>query len=72
MTVTSTVPLVVAGGLVTISAMSLSTSRLVTGGAPPKVTSVAPVKPLPVTLTLTPPASRPLAGLRPSTTGTAG
>ena len=38
----------------------------------PKLTAVAPLKPLPTKLTLEPPAVRPLAGLIPVTTGAAG
>src|SRR5271157_5611783 len=63
-TVTSTVPLVVAAGLGTVSWVSLATVRFVVVTVP-KLTSVALVKPLPVTVTVSPPAIRPLAGLTP-------
>jgi hypothetical protein len=58
-TVTSTVPL--PGGVVAVIWVSEST---VSAGAPalPKSTAVAPVKPLPVIVTLSPPSALPLAG----------
>ena len=67
-TVTSTAPLAVAGGLVTVSWVSPATARFVAATVP-KRTPVALVKPLPVTVTGVSPASGPVAGLTPVTTG---
>ncbi len=39
-------------------------------GAPPKLTTVAPVKPVPVMTTMVPPDSGPLPGARPEIDGT--
>lgn len=57
-TVTSTVPL--PGGLVAV--ISVSECTVITALTLLKLTSVAPVKPLPVMVTLLPPAPVPLAG----------
>ena len=66
-TVTSTVP--VPDGEVTVSEVELSTVMEVPGFAVPKSTAVAPVKPVPVTVTDVPPAAGPLLGLTPVTVG---
>ena len=68
LTVTSTAPLALGGGLVTVSWVSLTTVRLVPG-TEPNMTDVAPVKPAPVTVTVSPPPAAPLIGLIPVTTG---
>lgn len=67
-TVTSTAPTLVAAGAVAVIEVSLFTVNddAATG---PKSTAVAPVNPLPVTVTVVPPASGPLDGLTPVTTG---
>lgn len=57
-TVTSTVPL--PGGLVAV--ISVSETTVIAAPEPPNSTFVAPVKPLPVMVTLSPPAPVPLAG----------
>jgi hypothetical protein len=67
-TVTSTCP--APAGDVTVICVSDVTLRLVPG-ADPKFTAVAPVKLLPLTVTLLPPATVPLVGLIPVTVGAA-
>ena len=67
-TVTSTVPLTLGAGLVTVIWLSLSTEKPL-AGTDPKPTAVAPVKPVPATVTLSPPPAAPLDGLTPVTTG---
>ncbi len=69
-TVTSTVPAVPAGAVAVI-AVSESTVKLA-AGAWPNETVVAPVKPVPVTVTAVPPAAGPESGERPVTVGGAG
>ena len=66
-TVTSTVP--VPDGEVTVSEVELSTVMALPGFAVPKSTAVAPVKPVPDTVTEVPPAADPLLGLTPVTVG---
>jgi hypothetical protein len=66
-TCTSTVP-AVSGGASTVSWLSLLTTT-VSAGTPPKVTSVASVKPLPLTMTVVPPPVEPEVVLRPVTVG---
>src|SRR5262245_32360733 len=61
----STVPL--PGGLVTV--IAVSEMAVIAALTPPKSTSVAPVKPLPLIVTLSPPAAAPLAGEIPVTCG---
>ena len=68
-TVTSTGPTLVAAGLVAVIWLSLFTVNA-DAGMDPKSTSVAPVKPEPVMVTLVPPASGPLVGLTAVTAGT--
>jgi hypothetical protein len=58
-------------GAVTVSEVELTTLMEVPGFAVPKSTAVAPVKPVPVTVTEVPPAAGPLAGLTPVTVGAA-
>jgi hypothetical protein len=66
-TVTSTVP--APEGALTVSEVELTTLMEVPGFADPKSTAVAPVKPVPVTVTEVPPAAGPLLGLTPVTVG---
>lgn len=68
-TVTSTGPTLAAAGLTAVMDVSLLTVNEA-AGVPPKLTAVAPVKLLPVIVTAVPPASGPLNGLTPVTTGT--
>ena len=56
-TVTSTAPLALGAGLVTVSWVSLTTFRFV-AAIDPKLTAVAPVNPVPVTVTVSPPLAR--------------
>ena len=65
-TITSTVPLL--AGLIAVIWVSLSTVKLV-AAVEPNETLVAPVKPLPVMVTLVPPFVDPLVGLTPVTVG---
>src|ERR1700712_1099364 len=65
-TVTSTT--LVPPGATTVSRVSLKRITVLPG-LPPKLTSVTPVKPLPVTVTTVPPAGGPLTGETPVTTG---
>ena len=65
-TVTSTVP--VPAGAVTVSEVALFTVTPVPAVAP-KSTAVAPVKPVPVSVTEVPPATGPLFGLTAVTVG---
>jgi NADPH:quinone reductase-like Zn-dependent oxidoreductase len=62
----STVP--VPAGEVAVIWVSLATVTAV-AAVVPKFTAVAPVNPLPVTVTLSPPAAAPLVGLSPVTVG---
>ncbi len=55
-------------GVVTVIVVS-STTVTFAPGVPPKVTPVAPVKPLPVMVTAVPPVSGPLAGVTEVMTG---
>ena len=66
-TLTFTVP--VPGGEVTVSEVALVTSIEVPGFDAPKSTAVAPVKPVPVTVTEVPPAVGPPEGLTAVTVG---
>ena len=59
--VTTTLTLPVPGGVVAVIAVPLITTRLV-AATPPKVTSVAPVKPVPVMVTEVPPLEVPDIG----------
>ena len=68
-TVTSTVP-AEPGGEVVVIVLALTTVNGV-AGVTPKVTAVAPVKPVPVIVTEVPPASGPAAGEMPLTVGAA-
>jgi hypothetical protein len=68
-TVTSTVP-AACGGEVTVIDVSELTVKLVAGTLP-KFTAVAPVKPVPVTVTVVPPPVVPELGLTPVTDGAA-
>ena len=65
-TVTSTTPL--PAGLSAVIVVLLTTVTFVAAVAP-KSTTVGPVKPVPVIITNVPPASGPLVGLTPVTTG---
>ena len=65
-TVMSTIP--VPAGLVVAICVSDVTVKLVEA-APPNFTALAPVKPLPLTVTAVPPAAVPLAGEMPLTVG---
>ncbi len=65
-TVTSTVP--VPDGAVTVRVVALVTVTVVPAVAP-KWTAVAPVKPVPLTVTVLPPAGAPLVGLTEVTVG---
>ncbi len=65
-TVTSTVP--VPAGEVTVRLVALTTVSVVPAVAP-KSTLVAPVKPVPLTVTKVPPAACPLVGLTLVTVG---
>jgi hypothetical protein len=56
------------GGATAVMLVSLVTVKLA-AGTPPKVTAVAPVKPLPVSVTGVPPLLLPLAGLTAVTVG---
>ena len=55
-------------GEVAVIWVSLTTVKLL-AGVPPKETSVAPVKPEPVIVTVAPPATDPLVGAMPVTPG---
>ena len=76
-TVTSTIPapvppavlpaVLALGGLVTV--ICVAESAVIVPGAPPKRTTVAPPRPVPVMVTVLPPAVLPLAGDTPVTTG---
>ena len=68
-TVTLTVPL--PEGLVAVICVSLSTVKLL-AAFEPKETLVVRIKPVPVIVTLVPPAAGPLVGLMPDTFGPAG
>ena len=68
-TVTSTMP--VPAGEVAVIDVSLATVRLV-AAVVPKSTAVAPVNPVPVTVTDVPPAVDPEVGLTPVTVGPEG
>ena len=57
-TVTSTIPVVPAGGAVTVICVLLTTIKFV-AVLVPNLTSVAPVKPVPVMVTLLPPVYTP-------------
>ncbi len=65
-TVTSTVP--VPDGAVTVRLVALITVTKVPAVVP-KWTALAPVKPVPLTVTVLPPAGAPLVGLSPVTVG---
>jgi len=67
-TVTSTVP--VPGAVVAVIEVALLTVNDA-AAIPPKFTFVAPVKFVPVMVTLVPPAPEPVLGLTPVTVGTA-
>ena len=67
-TVTSTVPMALAAGAVAVIVVSLTTVKEV-AGLEPKLTAVAPRKSVPVMVTLVPPVSGPLLGLRAVTVG---
>ena len=69
-TVTSTTPALWAGVLTTMD-VSLATVKLA-AGLPPNATAVAPVKLVPVNVTVVPPLVTPLAGATLLTAGTAG
>ena len=64
-TVTSTVPL--SGGLVAVTCVA--ESAVIVPAAPPKLTLVAPARPVPVIVTAVPPSVVPLAGEIPVTAG---
>jgi hypothetical protein len=64
-TVMSTVPL--PGGLVTV--ICAAESAVIVPAAPPKLTPVAPARPVPETVTAVSPAVGPLAGEIPVTVG---
>ena len=66
MTFTTPVP----AGLSAVIVVSFTTVRLV-AAVVPKSTAVAPVKPMPVSVTNVPPATCPLVGLRLVTAGVA-
>ena len=65
---TVTVPL--PGGLLTV--IRVSESPVIVPAAPPKLTPLAPDRPVPVIVTEVPPAAAPLAGEIPVTTGCGG
>jgi hypothetical protein len=70
-TVTSTVPAAVEAGLtavIEVSGLDVLGVRLV-AAVLPKSTAVAPVKPVPVIVTLVPPDVEPVSGLMPVTVG---
>ena len=68
MTVTSTVPVLVTAGLLTVIWVSLTMVNLLAGDFP-NDTLVAPVKPVPVIVTLVPPVVYPPDGLMLVTAG---
>ena len=70
-TLTSTVPVAAPGGLVTPINPSASTKKP-EAETPPKVTSVAPVKPVPTMLSGVPPCTGPWLGETPNTAGVDG
>ena len=70
-TVTSTIPAVDVAGEIAVIEVSLVTTTLVTRREP-KLTAVAPVKPVPVRVTDVPPAIEPVAGEISVTVGTLG
>jgi hypothetical protein len=72
-TVTSTAPAAVAAGLtavIVVSGLDVLGTKLV-AAVLPKSTTVAPVRLVPVIVTLVPPATGPVAGLIPVTVGAA-
>jgi hypothetical protein len=73
-TVTSTTPAVDVAGDVAVIDVPLAVVLAVTvvAGTPPKSTAVAPVNPVPVSVTDVPPAMEPVAGEIPVTTGATG
>jgi hypothetical protein len=68
-TVTSTTPLP-AGATALIHVAEVTVKLL--AAAPPKATAVAPVKPVPLIVTVVPPAAGPPVGLSPVTVGAVG
>jgi hypothetical protein len=64
-------PIVVEDGDVAVIRVAESTVKLLAGPASPKVTSVAPVKPVPVITTLVPPVVGPEVGATPVMRGAA-
>ena len=70
-TVTSTGPAEEPAGLGTVIEVSLLTVYEA-AGVPPKLTAVAPVNPVPVTVTLVPPSIVPIDGEMPVTVGAGG
>ena len=69
-TVTSTVAAASAGEVMVIEVAELTTRPV--PAVVPNLTAVAPVKPVPVTVTGVPPAVGPLVGLTPVTVGSGG
>ena len=67
-TLISTVPVVLTAGAVTESEVVLINCRLV-ADVLPKVTAVTPINPVPVMVTVVPPANRPRFGDTPVTVG---
>ena len=57
-------------GLITV--ICVAVSKRILPGAPPKVTPVAPPRPLPEMMTLVPPVVPPLAGVIPMSAGATG
>lgn len=66
---TSTTPAAAAAGAVAVQPVSVHETAVAFPAAP-KLTAVAPFRPVPVMVTFVPPACGPLAGLTPVTTGT--
>ncbi len=69
-TVTSTVEALSAGDVMVMEVEELTTRPV--PATVPNFTTVAPVKPVPVTVTVVPPAVEPEVGLTPVTVGTGG
>ena len=65
---TSTVPTAPEGAVAVILVLELTTKLL--AAAAPKLTPLAKVKPVPVTITCVPPPELPLSGATPATVGT--
>ena len=69
-TVTFTMPPLGSAGLVAVICVPAALTTTLVAGLMPKSTTVAPVRSVPVMVTVMPPVNRPLVGLMLVTTGT--